>query len=196
MSASPVSKDQTGSFPEYFTFAYRTFSCWFVRNILLFMFLFSYFHFTSSFLAQMLLRGSSSVVIYEHISMYWFLFLLCSDCFLWSNDLFSLCSAHRQISDQEIHQRVRRHRWELCLFSQGERLCSHAPTDRNHYSVSALWIFIHASPLSLVLSESVYSRVDRIDGQEICFNIWDSQYAQVGLHLAAPRTHTGVFPAL
>ncbi|KAL3980115.1 blood vessel epicardial substance [Sarotherodon galilaeus] len=28
--------------------------------------------------------------------------------------------------------------------------------------------------------ESVYSRVDRIDGQEICFNIWDSQYAQAG----------------
>ncbi|XP_040900606.1 ras-like protein family member 11B [Toxotes jaculatrix] len=28
--------------------------------------------------------------------------------------------------------------------------------------------------------ESVYSRVDRIDGQEICFNIWDSQFAQAG----------------
>ncbi|XP_039973189.1 ras-like protein family member 11B [Xiphias gladius] len=26
--------------------------------------------------------------------------------------------------------------------------------------------------------ESVYSRVDRIDGQEICFNIWDSQFTQ------------------
>ncbi|XP_030013735.1 ras-related and estrogen-regulated growth inhibitor-like protein [Sphaeramia orbicularis] len=26
--------------------------------------------------------------------------------------------------------------------------------------------------------ESVYSRVDRIDGQEICFNIWDSQDGQ------------------
>lgn len=180
MSASPVSKDQTGSFPEYFTFAYRTFSCWFVRNILS-MFLFSCFHFISSFLAQMLLRGSSSVSSMN-------IFQCTGFCFLWSNDLFSLCSSHRQISDQEIHQRVRRHRWE--------RLCSHAPTDRNHYSVSLLWIFIHASLLSLVLSESVYSRVDRIDGQEICFNIWDSQYAQVGLHLAAPRTHTGVFPAL
>uniref|UniRef100_A0A7N9AT26 small monomeric GTPase n=1 Tax=Mastacembelus armatus TaxID=205130 RepID=A0A7N9AT26_9TELE len=28
--------------------------------------------------------------------------------------------------------------------------------------------------------ESVYSRVDRIDGQGICFNIWDSQCSQVG----------------
>ncbi|KAM9310790.1 ras-related and estrogen-regulated growth inhibitor-like protein [Pholidichthys leucotaenia] len=28
--------------------------------------------------------------------------------------------------------------------------------------------------------ESVYSRVDRMDGQEVCFNIWDSQYTQVG----------------
>ncbi|XP_018534333.1 ras-related and estrogen-regulated growth inhibitor-like protein [Lates calcarifer] len=28
--------------------------------------------------------------------------------------------------------------------------------------------------------ESVYSRVDRIDGQEICFNIWDSQSTQAG----------------
>lgn len=28
--------------------------------------------------------------------------------------------------------------------------------------------------------ESVYSRVDTIDGQEICFNIWDSQFTQVG----------------
>lgn len=91
MSASPVSKDQTGSFPEYFTFAYRTFSCWFVRNILLFMFLFSYFHFISSFLAQMLLRGSSSVVNYEHISMFWFLFLLCSVFF--DLMIFSLCAA-------------------------------------------------------------------------------------------------------
>ncbi|XP_028254750.1 ras-like protein family member 11B [Parambassis ranga] len=26
--------------------------------------------------------------------------------------------------------------------------------------------------------ESVYSRVDRINGQEICFNIWDSQHTQ------------------
>ncbi|XP_071325182.1 ras-like protein family member 11B [Trachinotus anak] len=28
--------------------------------------------------------------------------------------------------------------------------------------------------------ESVYSRVDRIDGQNICFNIWDSQFSQSG----------------
>ncbi|XP_022617283.1 ras-like protein family member 11B [Seriola lalandi dorsalis] len=28
--------------------------------------------------------------------------------------------------------------------------------------------------------ESVYSRVDRIDGQNICFNIWDSQFTQAG----------------
>lgn len=28
--------------------------------------------------------------------------------------------------------------------------------------------------------ESVYSRVDTIDGQEICFNIWESQFTQVG----------------
>uniref|UniRef100_A0A7N6BDE7 small monomeric GTPase n=2 Tax=Anabas testudineus TaxID=64144 RepID=A0A7N6BDE7_ANATE len=28
--------------------------------------------------------------------------------------------------------------------------------------------------------ESVYSRVDKIDGQEICFNIWDSQSTQAG----------------
>ncbi|XP_051813131.1 ras-related and estrogen-regulated growth inhibitor-like protein [Acanthochromis polyacanthus] len=28
--------------------------------------------------------------------------------------------------------------------------------------------------------ESVYSRIDTIDGQEICFNIWDSQFTQVG----------------
>ncbi|XP_008302477.1 ras-like protein family member 11B [Stegastes partitus] len=28
--------------------------------------------------------------------------------------------------------------------------------------------------------ESVYSRVETIDGQEICINIWDSQFTQVG----------------
>ncbi|KAG7233907.1 hypothetical protein INR49_006423 [Caranx melampygus] len=28
--------------------------------------------------------------------------------------------------------------------------------------------------------ESVYSRVDTIDGQNICFNIWDSQFTQAG----------------
>ncbi|KAM8734013.1 ras-related and estrogen-regulated growth inhibitor-like protein [Acanthopagrus schlegelii] len=26
--------------------------------------------------------------------------------------------------------------------------------------------------------ESVYSRVDRIDGQDVCFNVWDSPYTQ------------------
>ncbi|XP_051255365.1 ras-related and estrogen-regulated growth inhibitor-like protein [Dicentrarchus labrax] len=32
--------------------------------------------------------------------------------------------------------------------------------------------------------ESVYSRVDRIDGQEICFNIWDSQDGEKTLPLS------------
>ncbi|XP_073341799.1 ras-related and estrogen-regulated growth inhibitor-like protein [Pagrus major] len=28
--------------------------------------------------------------------------------------------------------------------------------------------------------DSVYSRVDRIDGQDVCFNVWDSPYTQDG----------------
>lgn len=33
--------------------------------------------------------------------------------------------------------------------------------------------------------ESVYSRAERIDGQEVCFNIWDSLHTQVtdGTHM-------------
>uniref|UniRef100_A0A3Q0S8E2 small monomeric GTPase n=1 Tax=Amphilophus citrinellus TaxID=61819 RepID=A0A3Q0S8E2_AMPCI len=37
--------------------------------------------------------------------------------------------------------------------------------------------------------ESVYSRVDRIDGQEICFNIWDSQYTQKSPSISDKQLH-------
>lgn len=40
-------------------------------------------------------------------------------------------------------------------------------------------LFVSLMTVCDSVPESVYSRVDRIDAQDVCFNVWDSPYTQV-----------------